>query len=150
MKEIIEAIQSKLSAEAEFNYVDENWGQLDYYSPNFPVKWPCVLIDIVGARFEDIGRDNSKVPVNRQLGDLVVELRIANLRMTNTSAKAPSLQKAYARSIFELLAKAHENLHGWAPVETTSKLIRQSVNRVKRDDGVQEYSVRYTLVDQNA
>lgn len=144
MVEVIKAIQDKLSANGNFEYVDENWGQLDYYSPNFPVKWPCVLIDIASANFSNIGKDHSKVPTNRQMGVIVVELRIANLRLTNTSSKAPTMQKLYARSIWELVEQVHMELHGWNPTETTSKLIRQSVNRVRRDDGVQEYAVRYT------
>ena len=144
MEKVIKAIQDKLSANGNFEYVDENWGQLDYYSPNFPVKWPCVLIDITSANFSNIGKDNSKVPANRQMGAIVVELRIANLRLTNTSAKAPTMQKLYARSIWELVEQVHMELHGWNPTQGTSKLIRQSINRVRRDDGVQEYAVRYT------
>lgn len=144
MKHIIEAIQTKLAQHPDIKYVDENWGQLDYYSPNFPVQWPCVLIDIVGANFGNIGKDTNQVPVNRQMGQITVELRVANLKLTNTSANAPKLQKTYARSIWQLLEDVHVELHGWNPSESTSKLIRTAVNRAKRDDGVQEYSVRYT------
>jgi hypothetical protein len=144
MVEIIEAIQKKLSENGNFNYVDENWGQLDYYSPNFPVQWPCVLIDVAGATFSNIGKDHSKAPINRQMGDITIELRIANLRLTNTSGKAPNLQKIYTRSIWQLLEELHRELHGWNATAASSKLIRTTVNRVRRDDGVQEYAVRYS------
>lgn len=144
MKEIIEAVQTRLAASATIKYVDENWGQLDYYSPNFPVKWPCVLIDVSQAQFSDIGRNNSQVPVNRQMGAVILELRIADVRMSNTSAKAPVMQKQYARSIHGLLEEVHASLHGWNPTATCGKLIRKSMNRVRRDDGVQEYVINYS------
>lgn len=141
MKEIVEQIQERLQEVESLQYVDENWGQLDYYSPNPPVKWPCVLIDIASAQFDNIGIDKNQVPKQRQMGTMMIELRIANLRLTNTSGRAPRLQKDYARSIFNIIQDVHEALHGWSPNEKTSRLIRQSVNRVRRDDGVQEYSV---------
>ena len=144
MKAIIESIQEKLADNEKIHYVDENWGQLDYYSPNFPVKWPCVLIDVVAANYSNVGRDNSKTPANRQMGSITVELRVANVKLTNTSAKAPATQQAQARSIFQLIEEVHVALHGWNPDDMCSKLIRVSQNRVKRDDGVQEYAIRYT------
>ena len=149
MKHIIEAIQTKLAQHPDIKYVDENWGQLDYYSPNFPVQWPCVLIDIANANFDNIGKDNNQVPVNRQMAQITVELRVANLKLTNTSANAPHLQKTYARSIWQILEEVHAQLHGWNPSESTSKLIRTAVNRAKRDDGVQEYAVRYSCEENN-
>ena len=142
MKNIITNIQEKLSHIEGLKYIDENWGQLDYYSPNFPVQWPCVLIDIIDARFDNIGRDNKQVPVNRQMGAVIVDLRIADLRLSNTSMQAPRLQKAYTRSIWDLIQEVHERLHGWSPDAKVSKLIRETTNRVLRDDGVQEYAVR--------
>lgn len=149
MKEIIEKIQERLADYGDLRYVDENWGQLDYYSPNFPVKWPCALIDVVDARFSNIGRDRNQVPEQRQMGRIVVELRVANLRLSNSSAKAPRLQKEYARGIWDIIQGIHERLHGWAPNEMTSRLIRESVNRVRRDDGVQEYAVRFSCEANN-
>ena len=47
MKNSLESIQQLLQAIEGLKYVDEDWGQLDYYSPNFPVQWPCVLIRIL-------------------------------------------------------------------------------------------------------
>jgi hypothetical protein len=144
MKELITAIQERLANNVSLKYVDENWGQLDYYSPNFPVKWPCALIDIAQSQFDNIGRDNNQVPANRQMGQLVIEIRVADMRLTNTSMKAPNMQKAYARSIFEQIEEIHALLHGWNPIEKSSKLIRTSQSRVKRDDGVQEYAIYYS------
>ncbi len=125
----------------EIKYCDEDWGQLDYYSPNFPVKWPCLLIDINDASFSDLGQSPNLKPKNRQMAELRVTLTLANQRLTNSSAMASKFQKKEARSLFYIIEKLHQVLHG----NTVFKgvLIRESMNRVKRDDGVQEYTIVY-------
>lgn len=132
----------------EFKYVDEDWGQLDYYSPNFPVKFPCVLIDVTEAQFENLAIDTNLVPKNRQTANLRVSLTIADQRLTNTSSRASQFQKTSARSIHNSIEKIHQFLHGQKGHDT-GVLIRESMNRVKRDDGVQEYNVVYRLAITN-
>ncbi|WP_234369146.1 hypothetical protein [Brumimicrobium mesophilum] len=124
-------------------YVDENWGQLDYYSPNFPVQWPCILIDVNAANFTNIGKDRSATPENRQMGEFSLELRIANLKLTNTSYQAPTTQKTQARSIWTLIDEVHKVVQGFEPDVMFGKLIRTGWRRVPREDGVQEYAVYY-------
>src|SRR5690625_6617264 len=93
-KEVLEAIQKQINDGVEsINYVDEDWGQLDFYGPQIPVKWPCVLINIAGANFSNIGRDNNLTPPNRQIADQTVELDRKSTRLTNSSYKAPNTQK---------------------------------------------------------
>ncbi|MGJ5643221.1 hypothetical protein [Formosa sp. S-31] len=145
MDTVIKSIQDKITSLPEVKYVDEDWGQLDYYSPNFPVQWPCVLIDITNAQFENIGKDRSATPVNRQTADTIVSLTIANMKLTNSSGRAPQLQKDTAFNIWALQQKIHEILQGWKPTESTGALTRRGFTRVKRDDGVQEYTVVYSL-----
>lgn len=145
MEDVLKSIISKIETSNSVNYVDEDWGQLDYFSPNFPVKWPCVLVDIGNAHFENIGKDRSASPVNRQTADTMIMLTIANLKLTNSSGKAPTLQRDQAFSIWKLQNDVHKLIHGWNPTETTGKLIRSGMQRVKRDDGVQEYTVVYSL-----
>lgn len=140
---LIPIIQKQLSQVSELNYIDENWGQLDYYSPNFPVKWPCALIDVSNASFSNIGIDKQAKPQNRQMGDINITINIANVKLTNTSLNAPQRQKDDAWSIWGVIEKVHEILHGFSPNVMTSKLIRVSMQRSKRDDGVQEYVINY-------
>lgn len=149
MEELINALVERLKQNTNIRYVDENWGQLDYYSPNFPVQWPCVLIDVSNARFSNIGKDNTQNPANRQMGDLVVELRIANLKLSNTSGRAPASQKNMAHSIFSLIEEVHTSMQGYNATVMSGNLIRTTQQRVKRDDGVQEYAVNYSLVLNN-
>lgn len=143
MKEVIVATQAKLITLSAAKYVDENWGQLDYYSPNPPVQWPCILIDVSGIQFSNIGRDRSATPENRQQGEYNLELRIANLKLTNTSGRAPATQQAQARSIWDLVEEVHEMIQGFEPGAKFGKLIRTGMTRVAREDGVQEYAVYY-------
>lgn len=146
MKQLLEAIQANISANvASVNYVDENWGQLDLYGPEIPVKWPCVLIDINGGQFSNIGRDNNRAPANRQEGTIAIELTIANLKLTNTSFKAPKIQKWHGFEIWEIVQNVHQFVHGWNPLKGSGKMMRTNISKVRRDDGVQEIRVVYSI-----
>lgn len=142
---IINGIQTLIKTIPEVKYVDEDWGQLDYYSPNFPVKWPCVLIDISNANFNNLGIDVQQKPKNRQTAEISVRLTIARIKLTNSSGMASKLQKENARSIHKLIDDIHKKIQGKNAHSQSGKLIRKSLNRIKRDDGVQEYSVVYNL-----
>ncbi|NJB83634.1 hypothetical protein [Wenyingzhuangia aestuarii] len=145
MIHFIPEIQTKLSEIQSIAYVDEDTGQLDNYSPNFPVKWPCALIDISSVVFSDIGKDRKKTPINRQnaSGDIVIT--VANLKLTNTSKLAPVGQKQHAWSIHEEIQNIHEKLQGFRILENTSRLVRKRFRRTKRDDGVQQYEITYGI-----
>jgi hypothetical protein len=145
MDTIIQNIQAKLDVLTELKYIDEDWGQLDYYAPNFPVKWPCVLIDVSSANYSDIGIDKTSMPRNRQQAEALISLTIANLKLSNTNIRAPQTQKDNAFSINGVIEKIHQQLHGWNPADNAGKLIRRSRNRIKRDDGVQEYTIIYSF-----
>jgi hypothetical protein len=145
MKQFLESTQAKINEVSGINYIDEDWGQLDEYSQNTPVKWPCCLIDMSSVDFSDIGTDKKAIPQNRQEGTGSITVTFANLKLTNTSFKAPQEQKDNARSILDLIEEAHGKIHGFAPVLGSGKLMRKSFKRVKRDDGIQQYQVIYTI-----
>lgn len=149
MEDIIQKIQDKLSEIQGLKYVDEDWGQLDYYSPHFPVKWPCALIDVASVNYDNIGKDRTLVPQNRQMAEGLVSLTIANLKLANSSKKAPQSQKDNVWSLWHLINEAHKLLQGFRPTAETSGLIRTAVRRTKRDDGVQEYTLLYSFSQTN-
>ncbi len=129
--------------EIAFRYVDENWGQLDLYGREIPVQWPAVLITLKNADYSNNGRNFNKVPMLRQEGMLMVEFTVANLKLTNSSFKAPVGQKNDAFEIWRLVEELHKAIHG---LEINfGKMIRQNMVSVKRDDGVQEVRVVYSL-----
>ncbi len=149
MKAIINSIQTKIAAISSIKYVDENWGQLDYYSSHPPVQFPCVLIDILNSNFSNIGMDKTVTPQNRQMASFNLEIRISDVKLTNSSAKAPTIQQNLARGIFDLLEDVHTQIQGFEPTDMCGKLIRSSINKVHRDDGIREYVVIYSGDVQN-
>ena len=149
MKAFLEAVQTKLNTVSELKYIDEDWGQLDSYSPNPPTVFPCSLIDITSMVFSNLGKDNSANPVNRQTAEGTITIIIANLKLSNTSQHAPQPQKDNAWKIWEIIEKIHQKLHGWKPTADSGSLIRTAHKRIRRDDGIQEYQVTYSLSKTN-
>lgn len=137
MKQVLIDVQNRLTTLAILKYVDEDWGQLDFYSPNFPVKWPAALIDITSGTFSNVGK-------HVQQGVISVNIRVANLKITNSSGMAPQTQKNKAFEIFDIAKAVHVALHGWSGSNQYSALIRTNVKKMKRSDGVQVFDVTYT------
>ncbi|EKY22816.1 hypothetical protein [Capnocytophaga sp. oral taxon 326] len=149
MKALLEKIQQKVSEIAELKHIDENWGQLDYYSPNMPVQYPCALIDVQQVQFTNLGKDITKKPLQRQIGTVQIKITVANMRLTNSSMQAPRRQKEEVWAIWGIIEKIHQQLHGVSLLPNVSPLIRTSQNRTLRDDGLQEYEVYYSCEVQN-
>ena len=149
MKTLLEKIQQKVSEIAELKHIDENWGQLDYYSPNMPVQYPCALIDVQQVQFTNLGKDITKKPLQRQIGTVQIKITVANMRFTNSSMQAPRRQKEEVWVIWGIIEKIHQQLHGVSLLPNVSPLIRTSQNRTLRDDGLQEYEVYYSCEMQN-
>jgi hypothetical protein len=145
MKTILKSIQTKLSEVSELKYIDEDWGQLDYYSAHPPTQFPLALIEIATANYSNIGIQRQSSPQNRQMAQATLVITVANLKLTNTSLQAPITQQNQAWTIYDILESIHEKIHGFAPVENCSKLIRTGYKRIKRDDGIQEYELTYKL-----
>jgi hypothetical protein bfra3_07107 len=149
VKTLLEKIQQKVSEIAELKHIDENWGQLDYYSPNMPVQYPCALIDVQQVQFTNLGKDITKKPLQRQIGTVQIKITVANMRLTNSSMQAPRRQKEEVWAIWGIIEKIHQQLHGVSLLPNVSPLIRTSQNRTLRDDGLQEYEVYYSCEVQN-
>lgn len=149
MKNILQTIQNRLAEIPELQYIDEDWGQLDYYSSNPPTKFPCALIDINSGQFSDIGKDPTKRPKQRQMGIFSLKISLANLKLTNTSFKSPQSQKNSAWESLNLIESIHKKLHGFFPTDNASVLSRKSFARIMREDGIQEYSIIYSFEIQN-
>lgn len=145
MKEILTAIQAQLALTGDFKYIDEDWGQLDNYGSHIPVQWPACLIDFTGGSYTDIGIDRSASPQNRQQATGSITFNFANLKLTNTSKNAPTVQKDNAWLLLGIIEMAHAKLHGFRPGANCGSLMRASFRRIKRDDGIQHYQVIYTM-----
>jgi hypothetical protein len=144
-KAILANLKEHLAEVPGIRYIDQDWGQLDDYSPNFPVQWPCVLIDVSTINYSNLGQDAMRVPANRQQGEAQLTVKVANLKLTNSSSMAGIDQQQDAAAIHELRQHVHNKLHGYRPGEQASKLIRTAMQRIRRDDGVQEYEISYSF-----
>ena len=145
MKSFLEATQTKLNTITALKYIDEDWGQMDSYSPNPPTMFPCALIDITDLTFSNIGKDNTDNPVNRQMAEGTITFILGNLKLSNTSQRAPQSQKDNAWNIWTIIDDLHKAVHGWKPTEDSNALIRTRLKRIRRDDGIQEYQITYSI-----
>lgn len=144
-KEVLQGIQNTLETIPGMKYVDEDWGQLDDYSPHPPTQFPLALIDIGALQYSDIGKDRTATPQNRQMATGTIVISIANLKLTNTSARAPQPQKDKAWAIWDIVESVHKKLHGVVVGGSAGAMMRTAMRKVKRDDGIQEYEVTYTI-----
>lgn len=145
MKIVLENIQKQLGTIPALKYIDEDWGQLDDYSPHPPTKFPLALIDIGSLEYNHIGIDPKSTPKNRQMGTGTIVITIADLRLTNTSLRAPKQQKDNVWEIWNILESVHQELHGFKPSSNSGAMMRTNLRRIKRDDGIQEYEATYTI-----
>jgi len=138
MKKLIADLKTRLSGIPALKYIDEDWGQLDYYSPNQPAKWPCALIDVSQVTWSNQGE-------HIQIGLVQVSIRVADLRLSNSSVNAPSGQQAAAASILDLMSSIHAKLHGWTADTANGPLTRTLTRRINRDDGIREYEMIFSV-----
>lgn len=139
MKKLISDIKERLVATVtSAKYIDEDWGQLDYFNPNQPVKWPCILIDL-----DEIPWSNQGALV--QIGMASVTLRVADMKLSNTNVKAPTTQQEKAQGILDLLSGIQESLHGWTADSMNGPMTRTMTRKVKRDDGIREFELTYSV-----
>ena len=129
-----------------FEYVDLDWGQVDFYT-QFPppVKFPCCLIELLSAAYSNEGN-------LIQIGDIAIQLRIVDMVLNNSSYRAPDKQKEVAFAIFDLIDETNRLLHGWGQALNTEsdkggygKLIKQSISKINRRDGLREYRLLYSV-----
>lgn len=149
MKEILQNIQNHLSQIKDLKYIDEDWGQLSYYADFPPVQFPCCLIDVSGVQYSNAGRDLQQTPQQRQIGSAEIRLTIAQLKLTNTSLRSPQNQKDNAWAIFNLLEEIHKKTHYFSPKNNVSPLIRLSMRKIMREDGILQYEMTYKTEIQN-
>lgn len=142
MKQIVQNIQNRLVQDVPaLKYVDQDWGQMDFY-PNPPVKYPCALIDIQSAQYTNIGNFI-------QQGTAMVVIRLFDLKLSNSSQKAPDNQKETAKKIWQLIEDVNKAIHGQNFLQEGYGLpIREQMRRTKRNDGCYQtelyYSVQFT------
>jgi hypothetical protein len=142
MKQIIQDIQDRLVQDVPaLKYVDQDWGQMDFWREH-PVKFPCALIDIQSAQYTNNGDFI-------QQGTATIAIRLFDLKLSNSSQKAPDNQKENAKKIWQLIEDVNKAIHGQNFLQEGYGLpIREQMRRTKRNDGCYQtelyYSVQFT------
>lgn len=121
----------------EVKWVDQDLGQLEFYSDRPAVLFPCVLIDFDDIEFSDIGQ-------NAQLCTCVVKLRVAFNVFHHSNSATPQPQREKALEIFDVIKKLHYNLHGWSG-ENFGSLTRLRQMAEPREDRLRVYEIRYSI-----
>jgi len=103
MKQLLNNIQTRLKTEIPTLFVDEDWGQLDYFMPAAPVKYPCALIHVGNIRYQTLGH-------KLQHGVATVVITVADVKFTNTSSNAPLLQKQQAWKVYDTILAVYQAL----------------------------------------
>lgn len=138
------AVQQKLLElhPHEIPYIAEDWGQLDFYDQRPPVNFPCALVDAAECEFADLSR-------KAQRGTGVLTVRIADNPPINFSASAPDSERQF--DLLGLTERVYTHLQGFCG-EGFSGLTRISLRKVKRDDSIKEYELRFRFggVDNSA
>jgi len=75
-----------------------------------------------------------------QKANATVEITIANFRLTNSSAKAPRKEDAYA--VLEIIEKIHQLLNGWSNGEF-QRLIRINVQKLDAAYAYEIYKISF-------
>ena len=121
MKNLLNAILTKLQEVTDLKYIDEDWNQLSDY-PNSPVKLPCALVDFQIPYKMDY--------LNKQQTDKYsITIVVCNTRLSNSSMKAPANQKQKSFEIYDIVDQIHEKLHGWSPTNDAQRLIDKSLSK---------------------
>lgn len=133
IKETLNAIEMALKPISDIKYINEDWGQIDYYTQP-PVLWPCVLLDCEVV-------DYATMSGNLQSGEGIITIRIADYRnLQQANARATNIEPRY--EFFDLVDKIHKQLQGLSSV-TFTPLDRRGLNRSRRDDAIREFRLTY-------
>jgi hypothetical protein len=120
-------------AVTELAWIDFDTGQLDLAGERPAVAFPAALVDITLPACNDTGGGEQDVTCN-------IQLRLAFLPAGNTNHLSPVREDALA--IFNVVAKVHAALQGWATGEL-SELSRTSATTERRKDGLKVFRINY-------
>lgn len=131
LKAIINDVMDRLQEVDGIKYVDKNWGQLMCDPP--AVKYPCALVDIGDADYENLGSGEQVVSV-------VVNIEVSVQRLTPSSNASKRRVDSYAD--LELLGKIHNALHLYG-TDKYQPLLRIRFYKEDTEPGVSTYRVMY-------
>jgi hypothetical protein len=74
---------------------------------------------------------------------LTIAVRIADMRLSNTSAKAPDFQKNKAFELFDIIEAVIKNLHGWTGTPEEYGRLQRTAQHATRKDAIRIYEITF-------
>lgn len=137
MEEIYDELLSRLNTMvADLKWIDQDNGQLDAFKESLPLQFPCCLIDFPSVQWSNTGNYG-------QLGDTVVQLRVAWNVYEDYNNYTPEAVREQAKAKYQLLENIHKAVHGFS-AETFNPLVRLATNTERRSDGLKIVVLQYT------
>lgn len=138
MKHIFLEIQQRIKDKVpEVKWIDQDLGQLEFYTERPAVLFPCVLIDFDDITFSDMGN-------HAQICSCIVKLRVAFNVIQHSNSVTPQPQLSKALEIFDVMKKLHQYLHGWSGTNF-GELTRQRQSAEPREDNLRVYVMQFAV-----
>lgn len=132
--ETMQRIKDKIP---EVKWIDQDLGQLEFYTERPPVLFPCVLIDFDDSTFSDMGQ-------HAQMCNCTLKLRVAFNVVQHSNGVTPQPQLQKALEIFDVMKKLHQYLHGWSGTNF-GELTRIRQTAEPREDNLRVYVIQYSV-----
>ncbi len=126
--QLFKLIQEHLEAEVpEIRWIDQDLGQLEFYSERPPVSWPCILID-----FDSTSYDQQLQGI--QWGNLSFTLRLGFPAFSPANSKVAIAVKEKALKYYELENLVYQAMQGFDAGGLIQPCTRTAVVTEKRND----------------
>lgn len=122
MQTLTDAIMQQLQSITELKWIDIDMGQLDLEHP--PVDFPCALIDVENIDYSDASEGT-------EIGDTLIAIKIAQLCITESNHRTPTIYKQQGAAQFNLIKEVHKKLKGFQG-ESFAPLRRTRLEKVKK------------------
>ncbi len=137
-------ILDRLSEIPDLAWIDIDSGQLDWPGENYPLLFPCALIDFPSVEWQDAG--------NRlQHGNVSVQVKIALNVYQDANNKTPEYIRNRALEYLKLINTVFAKLQGFDG-DHFNRLTRIQTTTEKREDGLKVFTLLFltNIRDANA
>jgi len=137
MKHLYNGVAALLqSSIPELRWIDQDTGQLEYYTLRPGLDFPAALIDVSYPQCDNIGAGSEQ----RCAAEIIV--RVVFEVWSDTNMSAPEEVRQLALSMYDTLDLIRANLHN-CKIATGETLYRVSVRSEKREDGLKVFNIAF-------
>jgi hypothetical protein len=119
-------------------YIDQDLGQINPGVEEFPVTFPCLLIDFEDFKFKDLSE-------HVQTAEGTVLFKLGFSSYSSSAQMATEESKEAALGFYDIEWDLHKVLQGWDPGDYYGHLDRSSAITQSRPDQLRVRELRYTI-----